>query len=180
MARCFLKETLFWQQMVYLRPFVAAAIISAAAGGFALRRRQMPGASALGVLMLSVCVWNNGYALELSATGLSTKLFWANAQYAPVVLTPVIWLAFSLEYRKRSKWLTVRRGFMLGIVPLLTNLFVWTNGPARADAREYPCDSGESFLSDRLRWWAVISGVYRLYVCTARRCHSHSCTIPVS
>ena len=41
-----------------------------------------------GVLLL----WTVAYALELAATGLSDKLFWANVQFIAATILPVLWL----------------------------------------------------------------------------------------
>ena len=87
----------------------------------------MVGAATLALLMAAVAEWSWGYALEIGAVDLATKLFWAKVQYLGIVTLPVAWLAFSLHYTHRRKWLTRRNGALISIIPLLTLLLVWTN-----------------------------------------------------
>ncbi len=87
----------------------------------------MIGATTLALLTATVTEWSWGYALEIGAVDLATKLFWAKVQYFGIVTLPVAWLAFSLHYTRRRKWLTRRNVALLSIVPLLTLLLVWTN-----------------------------------------------------
>jgi len=77
--------------------------------------------------MLAVAEYALGYALELGSTDLVTKLFWVKVEYLGMVVVPVVWLAFILQYSGRDKWLTRRNLALLAIVPLATLSLVWTN-----------------------------------------------------
>ncbi len=111
----------------YILPLLAAAVISAAMTPYTWRQRQTPGAFTLGLLLLTVTEWSVTYALEIAGADLPTKLFWAKMQYLGITTVPALWLIFALQYTQREKWLTRRNLALLGLVPLVTLLLVWTN-----------------------------------------------------
>ena len=116
-----------WQYTPYVLPLVITAAISAGIALVVWRRRRVPGAVPFLLVMLAVVEWSLGNVLELGSTELAAKLFWANAEYLGIVILPVMWLAFALQYTRREKWLTRRNLALLAIVPILTLLLVWTN-----------------------------------------------------
>ncbi len=118
---------MYWQYNPYVLLLLIAAAVSAAFALFAWRRRSVPGATALALLMLAVAEWSLGYALELGSADLPSQVFWAKVEYLGIVSVSVMWLAFVLQYTGREKWLTRRNGALLAIVPLITLLLVWTN-----------------------------------------------------
>lgn len=120
-----------WQNLLYISPLVIAAVVSAALSLFAWRRRPAPGAIPFAMIMLAVSEWSLGYALELGNPGLQGKIFWAGIQYIGIVIIPVAWLIFALQYTGRDRWLTPRNQALLAIAPLLTLLMVITNDAHR-------------------------------------------------
>lgn len=116
-----------YQWGLHLLPLIAAVILSAGLALLAWQRRHVPGAVAFTILMLAVAEWSAAYVLELTASGVSAKLFWIKVQYVGIVTVPVAWLAFALGYARRTEWLTRRNLVLLAIVPLITVLMTWTN-----------------------------------------------------
>lgn len=116
-----------WQFTPYAVPLLAAVVTSVLLALYAWRRRPAPGVVPFVVLMLAVAVWSSGYTLELGSPGLSAKLFWSNVNFAGIVLVPVAWLAYALQYTGRTRWLTRRNLVLLMIEPLFVQLLIWTN-----------------------------------------------------
>ncbi len=116
-----------WQYTPYMLPLVIAAAISAVVARMAWRRRRVPGATTLLVFMLAVVEWSVGNVLELGSPELEVKLFWANLEYLGIVIIPVMWLVFALQYSGRERYLTRRNLVLLLSIPLITLLLVWTN-----------------------------------------------------
>lgn len=116
-----------WQYTPYVLPLVIAAAMSATLALTAWQRRPASGATPSALLMLALAEWQLGYALELGSADLPSELFWAKAQYLGMVMVPVLWLAFVLQYTGREKWLTRHNLVLLTIEPLVTLLLVWTN-----------------------------------------------------
>ena len=91
------------------------------------KRRHSPGAKPLVVLSIAASVWSLGYALELGSNTESIKILWAKAQYPGIVTIPTAWLAVTLDYTGRSRWLAPRYLALGAILPLVTLLLAWTN-----------------------------------------------------
>ncbi len=106
---------------------VLAASVLAGLGGYAWRRRTVPGASSFGLLMFAVAGYSLTYALELLGRDLPTKMLWIRVEYPFIVATPVLWLVFTLQYAGKGQWLSRRNTIFLSVVPLVTILAVWTN-----------------------------------------------------
>ncbi len=74
------------------------AIVCAVVAALVWRRRVMPGAIPLVVLLAAVAEWNFAYGLEIAAEELATKLWWAKLQYVGIVSAPVAVFVFAAEY----------------------------------------------------------------------------------
>ena len=116
-----------WHYVPYVLPLSLAAAISIALAFFIGRRRAAPGALALLVLALAAAVWSLGYALEWAGADLITKLWWAKVQYLGIATIPLAWLTFAFQYTRRDQWLTGHNLALLGVIPSITVLLVWTN-----------------------------------------------------
>mgnify|MGYP000044195208 CR=1 FL=1 len=114
--------------LIYVFLIGASAVLSAALSVVALRNRDIAGALSLGVLLSAVTFWAVGKIAELASPGLPATLFWANAQYAGIVVVIAAWLLFALVYAGRRRWLTRRTVVMLAVEPLLVLFAIWTNG----------------------------------------------------
>ncbi len=115
-----------WQPNPYALSLFIPTIVSAALAAFAWHRRLTPGARPFTVLLLTVSTWSLEYALELGSTGLAGKLFWFKLQYLSIVILPVAWLTFALQYTRPHKTLPPAHLGLLAIVPTFTILLAWT------------------------------------------------------
>ncbi|MDP9411368.1 MAG: ATP-binding protein [Actinomycetota bacterium] len=111
----------------YTLVLLAAAAVSAALAIYVWRRRDARGAGAVMLMMLAVVVWSLGYAFEIGAAGLGTKVFWAKLEYLGIVTVPFAWFVFAVRYTCRDRWITRRNLALLAVVPLATLLLVATN-----------------------------------------------------
>ena len=111
----------------YFPVLIFGAVVSLALAIYAWRRRATQGGVALTVMFLIISYWTATYALELAGAGLATKLFWAKIEYLGIASSPVVWLAFTLDYPGRGRWLTSGRLVLLSSVPLITTLLAFTN-----------------------------------------------------
>ena len=115
-----------WQLNPYVFPMLLSAVLASLLAVLAWRRRPVPGATTMTVLMLVLAAWAILYAIELAAVDLASKLFWARLQYAAFLSVPVLWLVFVLQYTNQEKMLSRRSIVLLAIVPLVTLALVWT------------------------------------------------------
>ena len=112
---------------LYIPLLLIAAVLAAVLAFYARKRIAAPGAGMFVVLMVAVAVWSAGYALRLNSETLPGKTFWAQVQYAGVVVVPGAWLAFVAQYTGRERWSRRRYQVLLALEPAIMLLLVWTN-----------------------------------------------------
>jgi diguanylate cyclase (GGDEF)-like protein/PAS domain S-box-containing protein len=124
---------------------LAGAAVFGAFAVYVWLRRTSPGATAL-ILILAAGIWYmTTYALELGTTILHTKQLWGDVKYVGVTMLPPTWLAFTLQYAGRTRWLTRRRALWLAVEPLAV-LIMLAIPSAHDLVRFYPASSaGERF-----------------------------------
>jgi diguanylate cyclase (GGDEF)-like protein/PAS domain S-box-containing protein len=110
---------------VYMIITVVAGGISVVIAVLAWRRRHVPGAAFLAVMMASAAVWCGAVIGEFASGTLSGKVFWARLGYLGVVSIPWSWLLFCLAYTGRTSRHPRRVALALAIVPALTLAFVF-------------------------------------------------------
>ena len=111
----------------YTIPILIAAGMSATIAVLAWRRRRMRGARLFSILMLAVAHWTLTYAIELEVPGLAAKVFWVKVQYAGIVVVPVAWLVFCIDYVDGRGWLSGWNTAALAVIPLAVVVLTWTN-----------------------------------------------------
>ena len=121
------------QASLYVAPLVVSAAIMLWLARYAGRQRQVPGARAFAACALLDALWAGANAVEIVVPDLSTKLLFANLQYVSYTFLPVLWLVMALQFTGRSGLLKrgslhrLARPILLLIVPIVTNVLVWTN-----------------------------------------------------
>ncbi len=104
-----------------------SAPIAVAIGLLAWRNRTLAGArSFLAVIVLGFW-WAYTNAIESLVPSLEVKLFWANLGYVSITLLPVAWLTMAADYAGHREWMTARRSALFCVMPLLTNVLLWTD-----------------------------------------------------
>jgi hypothetical protein len=100
-------------------------------------QRDNAGANGL-TLALVAGVWYMGtYALELSSLDPDAKRLWGDVKYVGIGLLPPAFLAFTLQYTGRMRWLSRRLFLLLSVEPLV--VLVLLAIPATHDlVRIYP------------------------------------------
>lgn len=93
-----------------------------------LRDESRPLATLVAVLMLSVTWWVIAYLLEVGLTDPVWKLVFHKAKFLGVTTVPLIWFLFGAQYTRRVQWLNRRSLILLSVLPLVTNILIWTNG----------------------------------------------------
>lgn len=111
----------------YAAPLFVSAFIAALVGTYTWPRRHVKGAWPLLLITAAITIWCLGYAFEIMATSLATKVWWAKSQYLGISFLPYFWLLFSVVYasRRPTYWWPLLR--WLAILPMLTLLLALTN-----------------------------------------------------
>ena len=140
---------------------LAAVVTGTSAAILAWRERPEAGATWLAVLLVGQVWWTTFLVFELEASTLAAKTLWYDVQWIGVVLVPVGWLLFALEYTGRDRY--VRPGVVAAacVAPAITLLVVAAGDPAGliVTNREVADTAVGSFLRvDPGPWYYVMAG----------------------
>src|SRR5436305_6504313 len=162
---------MYWQFTPFALPEILAGCVTTWLAIISWRRRSAPGALPFIIILLAATEYSLGYAVQLGSPDLSTAIFWNNVQWPGAVVLPLAWLAFTLQYTGRTRWLTRRTMVLLSIVPLITLLLIWTNGEHGLMYSNARLDGSVPFAGlvemYGLLYWVFIGYAYVLLVCGA-------------
>jgi diguanylate cyclase (GGDEF)-like protein/PAS domain S-box-containing protein len=115
-----------WQFTPYALPALLATFAAAVMLAMAWKRRGAPGAPAFALLVAATGVWSLFEALILCAPDLPTKLLLTKFEYLGIVVAPVAWLLFAVQYCGQERWLRGWRLPALTVVPGVTLILAAT------------------------------------------------------
>lgn len=82
----------------------------------------------VGLVMLSNSIWAVAYGFELASGTLGQMKILINIEYIGIASVPFHWFLFCIVMAGKEKWLkNPGNVILLGIVPVITLLMVWTN-----------------------------------------------------
>jgi len=105
---------------VYLAITALASGISAILALLAWRRRQVPGATFLALMLAGAAIWCGACVAELLLPTLAGKLLVARLSYLGVVVVPWSWLLFALAYTGKGPRRIRGLATALALLPLAT------------------------------------------------------------
>ncbi|MGM0445692.1 MAG: histidine kinase N-terminal 7TM domain-containing protein [Bacillota bacterium] len=157
-----------FQYTSYLIPLFISAFITFLLSIYSYKYRNVKGAKAFLLSMLTGSLWALANGLEMAGVDLETKIFWANIQYFFYAFAPLIWLIMVFEFTDREKLVNKKNIFLLSIIPILTIILVWTNSYHNLMRTNISLDSSGIFsviVKDYGLWfWVHFIYVYILNV----------------
>ncbi|MFB6096214.1 MAG: histidine kinase N-terminal 7TM domain-containing protein [Haloferacaceae archaeon] len=113
-------------------PLVALLLVSVAVGAaaaiLAWRERPEPGTNPLVALLVGQTWWSTCIVFQLRAPTVSAKLLWTELAWLGVVVIPVAWVLFAMEYTGRDQYVQPRFVALLSVVPAITVVLAMTSG----------------------------------------------------
>jgi diguanylate cyclase (GGDEF)-like protein/PAS domain S-box-containing protein len=91
------------------------------------RRPVAPGLRSLTYMLGTLAIWNFGYAMITLVPSLEAKRFWLRFENIGILLLPVFWFLFTVQYTRNDRWLNSVTRLLFFIIPLVTLLFVWSD-----------------------------------------------------
>ena len=117
-----------WQYSPYTLPLFLAGAVAVGQGLYIRwRHSDKPGALPLVILQFAAAIWSVCSALELASVEEPAKLLWIRLQYVGIVFIPASWLVFVLHYTDSPRWQWRRYLPLLGVMPVLMHLVLWTD-----------------------------------------------------
>ena len=115
------------QSTPYIVSLIFTSIITSLVALYVWERRATAsGGKALSLLAFACAEWSLGYALEIAAMDLPSKVFWGKSQYVGIVAVPLLWVIFAYSYSTKGTRMTPRTVSLLSIVPLITLILAFT------------------------------------------------------
>ncbi len=91
------------------------------------RRRGVPGAISMALMMLAVGGWTFVTAGEMASISVASKILWSKTSYLFIASIAPLWLLFSLQYTYNDRWITRLRVSLLWVIPLAVMILAATN-----------------------------------------------------
>ena len=108
-----------WALAFCVISFGLGIVISAGIARYAWQHRSIPGARYYALLQLFAIEYSLCSIFQHVSQDYTAELFWRSAGWWGAWLTPVVWLAFALQYTGRGAWITVRRLVLLALEPVV-------------------------------------------------------------
>ena len=110
-----------------LPPWLISTILCVVVFVLLWKRRKIPGALELSLLMASVAMWASTTAVETLVITIEEKIFWSKVAYFGIVSAAPWFFLFALQYtamlRKNSKWISTG----IWIIPVIILGLTLTN-----------------------------------------------------
>lgn len=111
-----------------LTPVLLVTIaIGVTAALIAWRERAEPGAMPLVAMLTGQVAWSAFLVFQIRAPTIGAKIFWEQLTWVGVVVIPVGWLLFALEYTGRDQYVQLRYVSLLLVVPVATVVLALTS-----------------------------------------------------
>ncbi|AQL44485.1 diguanylate cyclase [Halorientalis sp. IM1011] len=134
----------------------------------AWRERDEPGALPLMGMFIGQCLWVTFALFDLQSGTFEGKLLWSELLWIGVVVIPVCWLLFSLEYTGRDQFVRPRYILVLSVVPAITVVLAVTSRSHDLlyTSSELVMYQGQTFLNRSIGpWiWVIMGYTYLLGV----------------
>jgi PAS domain S-box-containing protein len=93
----------------------------------AWRERDEPGAVPLVMMFFGAWLWVSCYLFSLQSPTVDAKILWNELAWLGVVIVPVAWLLFAMEYTGRDRYIRPTYLATLAIVPVITIVLALTS-----------------------------------------------------
>jgi hypothetical protein len=119
---------MFSQIAAYIVTIFISIALMAFLAAYSWRHRKLRGAVAFGAFCVLGAWGALADFLSMVSGAPETAALWYDARFIALSGIPVMWLIFSLQYSGALAWTTPKRIILLLIIPLITQVMVWTNG----------------------------------------------------
>ena len=140
---------------------LAAVVTGTSAAILAWRERPEAGATWLALLLVGQVWWTTFLVFELEASTLAAKALWYDVQWVGVVVVPIGWLLFALEYTGRDRYVRPSVVAAACVAPAITVLVVAAGDPFElivTDRAVADTAVGSFLRVDVGPWYYVIAG----------------------
>jgi PAS domain S-box-containing protein len=117
-----------WFHIIYFISILISAAVMGFIADYSRRHRDAVGSGTYMWIAFMVSLLALFDGLVMIGPTREWALFWFNLRFLSFAAIPVLWLIFVLQYIGKSHLLTKPRIAMLFIIPVITQVMIWTNG----------------------------------------------------
>jgi PAS domain S-box-containing protein len=117
-----------WEKTFLIISYTIGILVALGVARYAWGRRSIPGARYFALFNLFALQWALSSILALVTTTPALQDFWELFAMVGVILNPVMWMAFTLEYTGRGEWLTTRTWLLMAGAPVIGALVLGGGG----------------------------------------------------
>lgn len=149
------------QWIIFASILILNTVVAIVVAIMLARRQPAPGLRSLTYMLCTLAIWNFGYAMITLVPSLEAKRFWLRFENIGILLLPVFWFLFTVQYTRNDRWLNNFTTPLLFIIPLTTLLFVWSDEWFHFYyASVQPVSESIGPLVIERGWWYPISVTY--------------------
>ncbi len=124
--------------IVYLSSLGIAMVVLIMIAAYSVRHRDVAGATSFAIFSLMALVGSAIESLSIVIGTPEAANFLQNMRFLPLSGIPVAWLIFTIQYTRKEITITPLRITALLLVPIATQVMVWTNGLHGLMLQRYP------------------------------------------
>jgi diguanylate cyclase (GGDEF)-like protein/PAS domain S-box-containing protein len=118
---------LFTQWTLFVFFLILNTIMAGMIAFLLYRRHPAPGRNAMIWMLAGLAVWAFAYALITISSTLELKIFWLRVENTGILLVPVFWFFFTVQYSQMNTWLTVRTAALFFIIPVISMAMIFSD-----------------------------------------------------
>ncbi|OFW59525.1 MAG: hypothetical protein A2133_10440 [Actinobacteria bacterium RBG_16_64_13] len=112
---------------MYVPLMFFSGAVSLGVGYFTLRRRPASSSVALAVVSIAGAIWAWTTAFQLASGTLEHAVAFHKLAFIGIDAIGVAWFVFAATYTGHQKWVTARKLVILSLLPVMTQVLVWTS-----------------------------------------------------
>lgn len=149
------------QWIIFASVLIINTVVAIVVAIMLARRQAAPGLRSLTYMLGTLAVWNFGYAMITLVPSLEAKRFWLRFENLGILLLPVFWFLFTVQYTRNDRWLNNFTRPLLFVIPVTSLLFVWSDRWFHFYYLSIqPVSESVGPLVIERGWWYPISVVY--------------------
>ena len=90
------------------------------------RRLPTPGHNAMIWMLIGLAAWAFCYAMVTVLPALEAKRFWLKMENIGILMVPVFWFFFTVQYTRLDKWLNKSTGALFFIIPFVSLILLFS------------------------------------------------------
>lgn len=112
-------------------------------------------------MLYMLAIWNFSYAMITLVPSLEAKRFWLQVENVGILLTPIFWFLFTIQYTRMDRWLNRYSAAALFIIPLISLFFIWSGTWFQYYySAIHPFSGSSGPLVIERGWWYPVGTIY--------------------